>query len=58
LAKVIDQIHATFGKDKGIWSGYVKRHLLPRLFGFEVMMAPYTVAHLKLGLKLKELGYQ
>lgn len=58
LAKVIDQIYATFGKDKGIWSGYVKRHLLPRLFGFEAMMAPYTVAHLKLGLKLKELGYQ
>jgi predicted helicase len=57
LAKVIDQIYATFGKDKGIWSGYVKRHLLPRLFGFEVMMAPYTVAHLKLGLKLKELGF-
>jgi predicted helicase len=58
LAKIIDQIYATFGKDKGIWSGYVKKHLLPRLFGFELMMAPYTVAHLKLGLKLKELGYQ
>jgi predicted helicase len=58
LSKVIDQIYATFGKDKGIWSGYVKKHLLPRLFGFELMMAPYTVAHLKLGLKLKELGYQ
>ncbi len=41
-----------------MWSGYVKQHLLPRLFGFELMMAPYTVAHLKLGLKLKELGYQ
>ena len=58
LAKVIDQIYASFGKNQGIWASYVKQHLLPRLFGFELMMAPYTVAHLKLGLKLREHGYQ
>ncbi len=33
-------------------------HLLPRLFGFELLMAPYAVAHLKLGLQLQELGYK
>ena len=58
LGKVIEQIYESFGKNRGMWSGYVKQHLLPRLFGFELMMAPYTVAHLKLGLKLKELGYK
>ena len=58
LAQVIDQIYESFRKNRGMWSGYVKLHLLPRLFGFELMMAPYTVAHLKLGLKLKELGYK
>ena len=58
ISKVIDQIYASFTKNGGMWSGYVKQHLLPRLFGFELMMASYTVAHLKLGLKLKELGYQ
>ena len=58
IDKTIDHIHASFGKNKGMWSGYVKEHLLPRLFGFELMMASYTVAHLKLGLKLKELGYK
>jgi hypothetical protein len=31
--------------------------LLPRIFGFELLMAPYAVAHLKLGLQLKEFGY-
>ena len=34
------------------------KHLLPRLHGFELMMAPYSVAHMKLGLKLKETGYE
>ena len=61
LHAVIDQIHSTVvgqtGGNKGMWSGYVKNHLLPRLHGFELLMAPYTVAHMKLGLQLAELGY-
>ncbi len=40
-----------------MWSSYVSQHLLPRLFGFELLMAPYTVAHMKLGLQLQDLGY-
>jgi predicted helicase len=40
------------------WSGYVKERLLPRIFGFELLMAPYAIAHLKLGLFLEETGYQ
>jgi len=39
------------------WNEYVPKHLLPRLNGFELMMAPYAIAHVKLGLKLKLLGY-
>lgn len=39
------------------WSGYVKERLLPRIFGFELLMAPYAIAHLKLGLFLEETGY-
>lgn len=61
LHAVIDQIYSTVvgqtGGNKGMWSGYVKNHLLPRLHGFELLMAPYTVAHMKLGLQLAELGY-
>jgi hypothetical protein len=41
----------------GSWSGYVRDNLLPRIFGFELLMAPYAVAHLKLGLLLQETGY-
>jgi type I restriction-modification system DNA methylase subunit len=41
------------------WSKYVKDYnLLDRLFGFELLMTPYTIAHLKLGLLLNSLGYQ
>lgn len=42
----------------GAWDDYVASHLLPRLFGFELLMAPYTVAHMKLGMQLQELGYR
>ncbi|MDB9539869.1 type ISP restriction/modification enzyme, partial [Anabaenopsis arnoldii] len=39
-------------------SGYVKERLLPRIFGFELLMAPYAICHLKLGLFLEETGYK
>ena len=41
----------------GGWASYVSQSLLPRIFGFELLMAPYAVAHLKLGLLLKEKGF-
>ena len=58
LNEVIHEIHKTFKGQEGRWSGYVDKELLPRLHGFELMMASYTMAHLKLGVTLKELGYE
>lgn len=54
LYGVIDHIREAFRDDDnaGMWPGFVRQHLLPRLFGFELLMAPYAVAHLKLGLEL------
>ena len=54
---VIDHIRAGFMRNgnAGMWSGYVREHLLPRLFGFELLMASYAVAHFKLGLQLAGL---
>lgn len=40
------------------WNIYVRDHLLTRLHGFELMMAPYAIAHMKLGLKLADSGYR
>lgn len=41
----------------GRWPSYVHNDLLPRLHGFELMMAPYTIAHLKLSLAFKKTGF-
>lgn len=57
LYEVIRQIFETFQGNEGLWPGYVSEHLLPRIHGFELLMAPYAIAHLKLGLELKRLGY-
>ena len=55
---VIDQIRQKFAKQAGAWDDYVSKHLLNRVFGFELLMAPYAVAHLKLGMQLQETGYR
>jgi len=54
LYAVIDHIRQQFMQqgNAGMWPGYVKNHLLLRLFGFELLMAPYAVAHFKLSLQL------
>ena len=56
---VIQQIHETLVAmgQAGAWNDYVEKHLLPRVFGFELLMAPYAVAHMKLGVLLQETGY-
>ena len=43
---------------KGTWPSYVHNDLLPRLHGFELMMAPYTIAHLKLSIAFKKTGFK
>ncbi len=55
---VIEQIKEAFAGQQGLWKSYVEKHLLPRIFGFELLMAPYTVAHMNLSLQLKEAGYE
>ena len=57
LYAVIAKIREHFDGNAGAWPGYVAEHLLPRLFGFELLMAPYAVAHMKLGLELEQSGY-
>lgn len=58
LYMVINEIRQTFNAQEGMWDDYVSRKLLKRIFGFELLMAPYSVAHLKLGLLLQETGYK
>ncbi len=69
LVEVIDIIHRTLeekwkqqhlteAQRQDAWNDYVPKHLLPRLHAYELMMAPYAIAHMKIGLKLAETGYR
>jgi predicted helicase len=57
LAAIIDKVYEKFANQKGMWSAYCGEHLIPRLNGFEILMASYAMAHFKLDMKLKETGY-
>ena len=59
LAQVVTRIYENkkSAKQEGRWPDYyVKQELLPRLNGFEVLMAPYAMAHLKLEMILQQTG--
>jgi Type ISP C-terminal specificity domain len=58
LAAKWKQQRLTDAQQRAAWNEYVPKHLLPRLHGFELMMAPYAIAHMKIGLKLYETGYR
>lgn len=57
LAEAVNQIYDKFHGMQGMWQGYVTEHLLPRLHGFELLMASYAVAHIKMDMLLKETGF-
>ena len=66
IRQVILQIYDNFKKKnhnlstselEKAWNDYVPTHLLPRVNAFELMMAPYAVAHMKLAMVLRDTGY-
>ena len=56
LAETVRQIRAKFDGNEGLWPEYVASNLLPRLNGFELLMASYTMAHVKLDYALRASG--
>jgi len=58
LAEVVRQIHKKFEGQQGVWTRYATEHLIPRLNGFELLMASYAMAHLKMDMLLTETGYK
>ena len=54
LRETIARIRETVEKKGrgGVWTEYVRQHLLPRLHGFELLMAPYAICHLRIALDL------
>ena len=60
LLSVLDHIrdYVTTTDGTGFWNQYVNVQLVKRIYGFELLVAPYTIAHLKLSLFLQAHGWQ
>ena len=59
LAEVIQQIgERVQGVAPGQWSSYVENEMIPRLHGFELLMASYAMCHMKLDMMLTKMGYK
>lgn len=56
LNETLRHIYEAKKHNQGHWEAYVNEHLLPRLHGFELMMASYTIAHLKLAMTMRQTG--
>ncbi|MDE0399728.1 MAG: N-6 DNA methylase [Candidatus Poribacteria bacterium] len=56
LDHVREYVAETYGT--GEWTQYVNAQLVRRIFGFELLVAPYTIAHLKLSLFLQSQGWR
>ncbi|WP_321991480.1 type ISP restriction/modification enzyme [Marispirochaeta aestuarii] len=57
LTEVIEIVHQKFLNQKGLWNDFVNTALIPRLNGFEILMASYAMCHIKMELLLKETGF-
>jgi predicted helicase len=59
LAKAVQLISDRVkARASGKWSSYVEEDLLPRLHGFELLMASYAMCHMKLDMMLDQTGYK
>ena len=55
LEHIQESVTHTYGT--AAWGQYINADLVKRIFGFELLVAPYTIAHLKLGLFLQSQGW-
>lgn len=53
LSVIADKIYENYKGQEGLWGHDVAHHIIPRMNGFEYLIAPYTMAHLKLATALK-----
>lgn len=53
LAAAAEKIYESYRGQEGLWGDDVIHNIIPRLNGFEYLVAPYTMAHLKLATALK-----
>jgi len=57
LVMIFNLIFDTIDKNDGRFTKIIQDHILKNFYGFEYLVAPYAVCHLKLSQLLKDKGY-
>ena len=55
VAEVLRRINANLGSAGALRGDHLRKAATERVFGFEIMSAPYVIAHMQVGLTLREL---
>ena len=55
VAEVLRRINANLGNAGALRGNHLRKAATERVFGFEIMSAPYVIAHMQVGLTLREL---
>jgi len=43
---------------RGLVPLIIQSHIIPHFYAFEILMAPYIIGHLRMAMRLEELGYE
>ena len=55
LAETLRRINANLGEAGALRGDHLRKAATERVFGFEIMSAPYVIAHMQVGITLREL---
>ena len=55
LAETLRRINANLGDAGALRGDHLRKAATERVFGFEIMSAPYVIAHMQVGITLREL---
>lgn len=57
IERAIEEVKTKRSSSKNIVSDFVRKHILPHFFAFEIQIAPYVVSHLKVLFTLTNRGF-
>lgn len=58
VEKAIEEAKSKYSSSPNYISDFIRSHILPHFFAFEILIAPYVVSHLKVLFSLTEKGFE
>jgi len=58
IEKAIEEVKIKYSSSSNYISDFIRSHILPHFFAFEILIAPYVVSHLKVLFSLTEKGFE